>query len=546
MKQYKLSLISTVALLSLILLGSCHYYKTLELSQHSKEAIQVTNVYKNYVLVHDKSGVISYQLRSIRVTDSTLSGILSPTATAHPPHAQSLKKQKVEKANRNVDPLLAMHIYLSEENLKEGDFETNLSNIESIEIHEKAVGKSTVSTIAVSVGIPAGISLLVGGVIIATSDCACPFVESQNGDTAIFHGSVFPGSIFKSLQRDDYLELENVALAAGSILNLKVYNNMPETEYIDQLKLYEVSSGKYQNIVHSEGNFFTGYNNNHVPIAAINGEGFNVTTTLLNRDEELYNFENTNQTSELNSLEVIFSKANLSTNPKISFVAKQSRWLENVANFLFENIGNRYNDWVAKKDETSPKKWIENSRNHGIALNVFLKNKGIWQEVGHVDFAGSLGFRQILMDLDLSQHTDSIVELKLESAYKIWEIDQIALTDDFDEFIEAKEVEIVTAINQNGEDVKPLIAEKDAQYLTQDDLGTYTNISSATLSSANCKVFLKANGYYHHKTKGQHDPNYAFLKGFKDELAVHELSKTLELSILLYSVGIEETETLPK
>jgi hypothetical protein len=63
------------------------------------------------------------------------------------------------------------------------------------------------------------------------SGLVCPLVESYGVDLKQFHGSLFPGAIFKSLKRDDYLFLTDHVSNQGK-LNLKVFNNFPEVKSI--------------------------------------------------------------------------------------------------------------------------------------------------------------------------------------------------------------------------------------------------------------------------------------------------------------------------
>lgn len=504
----------------LIMISGCVFYKTLQLNETSKNAIETTSHYKNVILISDPNSNVQYRLNPMVLTDTTLSGKLYIAEGAHVPHKRSIRKHKAE--TQGWQPLQTMHIYLKEGKLAEGNFSTSLDNIQSIEIHETATGKSVIT----SISIPVGISAAAFGIIILTSDCACPFVESYNADTSLFHGSLFPGAIFKSLARADYLELANPSLNEDSTLSLRIFNSMPEVEYIDQLELYRVKADGYANMASLGNGSFIGYNNVSFAIKAISGDLINVTEQLTTIDGISYDFSNLDQTDELNSLEVTFKRKGLSNHTKLTLVGKQSRWLEKVADYLFNNIGNRYDEWVALKDKGDGADWLNSQREKGISLKVSIRENGTWRSIGYLDTPGTLSFRKLVLDLDLTHHTDSLVELKFESAYKIWELDQIALTDDFKMNLEVESVPFTKVLNQDSLNIKPEISDADSSYYVQKQGGYILLETGVPLNQSS--LFLKGRGYYHHAISNEKPPNYKFLKTMHHKLAFHEMSKALE------------------
>ena len=530
MKKMSFSLLRFFLFAALIYMASgCTFYKTVILPETSKEAIQANNYYKKTITISDSAGSTQYQLKALAVTDTSLSGVLSVAEDYHKPHLKSLRRGKANKLN--LEPLNTMHIYLKEGELKPGYFITHLDNIQSIETHETAIGKSILASIGLATSIAAGVGGVGIGILLLS--CNCPFVESQNADTIKFHGSLFPGAIFESLEREDYLELVNPALNEDGALQLRIFNSMPEVEYIDQLELYSVNAGNYKNVASLQDGSFVGYTISALPEKGISGDAEDVSRQISQEDGVSFGFDNLNQTDEFNSLEVTFCRKELSDHPKLTIVGKQSRQLDTVAYYLFSNIGNRYNEWVAKMDKEPGTKWISGQREKGISLHVSIKEKNKWKTVGYIDNPGILNYRKLVLDLDLSEHKDSLIVLKFESAYKIWKLDQIALSDDYKMNLEVENIPFSKVLNEDSVDVSSLVTTEDGDYYLQRQGGYVTLETNTALDQS--VLFLKGQGYYHQSINNTAPPNYDFLKKMRHKMAFHELSKALDQSQKWYA-----------
>jgi hypothetical protein len=511
-----------VLFLFTLTLSNCIYYKTLELSTNEPEVLNLLNDYKNTVFIEDTLRPGMYSINNFTVDDTSIYGTLTKSFRLHPPHDNAFKKKSRTQISFNIDPLRVMHIYVNSDSLMEGPYRISNSSIQSVEIHEKAVGRTFIASISIPiliVGIPAAIF---------AAACNCPYVESYNDSISQFQGTLFPGAIFKSLQRADYIPLDNKIRLADGGMKIKVYNNLPEIQYIDELSLYECEENSFEYVSVESDNKVLGFNLDRRPISALAGAANKSVLELMNFDSVSYSFDNLDQENELNSLTVSFDRNKLSDHSKLIVVAKETQWLENVASFLFYNIGNRHEEWLAKKDEKSPKKWNERTEENGITLRVSIKEKGKWKYISSFKNAGTMNMRKLIMDVDLSRAGDSIVDFKFECAYQLWEIDYIGLTDDYQEGLSLNKIAISEYTNQLGEDVSEHLLKTDGDYYIQEQIGTYVNLSIPHLNE-NASLFLMGSGYYHHIIDNDADPNYTVLRSLKKDLSFHRLSKQLDL-----------------
>lgn len=519
--QYKISGL----IITLVFLAGCKYYKNLLIEPVTNEALSTVAHYKPQIIVH-LSDDSAYELRNIEVTVDTLKGIVGDKLlNLHESHKKSIRDKK---KFINEDVLKTLHVYTSLNNLEELQSGIALNLITTVVIHEKDIAKSIYKSVG---GLPGVIFLavVVFPIGIAAIACACPQVESTDGQSAQFHGSLFPGSIFKSLKRKDYLILDNVLFDDGN-LNLKVFNNLPETEYIDQLQVLEVDHTGYAFLGVDNENGLIAYNQSK-GLANLRSDSLDENVySVIYRDNLVYNFDNLDSPEDLNSITLAFDKNNFSEDAKLIIRGKQTEWLETVANYIFMNIGKSYDNWVKRKDHLSADKWIEKNEYQGVALNVYIKVNNNWKYVGSHHDAGTSSMRDLVMDIDLEQVSGSSIEVKLESAYKIWELDYVGITSDWSAYLSVSSVELQQIVDEGGNDISEIVASADDNYHVQEGAGSFINLrANGPLSTKTSSIVLQGTGYYHHIRDYEHKANLKFFMQLNNKLGIQDLSKALNL-----------------
>lgn len=163
MKICKASILLFLLLL-LLCFSNCYYYKTIEHSSINSEEIDTMQKTKTSVFMENNYSSALYRVDSLVISDSTFSGYLSFTLSAHEKDKSSFKRKKKKEAKYNFDPLNSIHIVLrSDSMINEGYFELPLSEIKSVDSHVKDKGLSTSMTVVatlVGVGAVVGLGLL--------------------------------------------------------------------------------------------------------------------------------------------------------------------------------------------------------------------------------------------------------------------------------------------------------------------------------------------------------------------------------------------------
>jgi len=522
-------------LLSLLILSSCTFYKTLEIAPVTDEALNATFEFRKFVVIHNDDMSKEYFVSNMVIEKDSISGLVTtpPQGKIHEPMSKSFIESKT------VYPALStLHIYSSVKEINLGAFSLNLEDIRKVEIHEKAKGKSIWTSLGMTtLGVVTLIALLNkdkdngGGfgnipTISPTLFGGCPQVTTSNANGSQFHGALFPGSIFESLKRDDYLMLENYVSDHGD-LKLSVFNDFPEVEYIDQLGLLEIDHKGFDNLGVNNENKFVAYNKSDTSVAVLVDKE-ELSNILSLEDGVVYDFDDADAKDQLNAITLKFDRTDFSKKSYLVIRGKYSQWIETVAEFTLTNIGNSFDDWVDQKDEASGNKWRQKNIRQGVSLNVYLKKNNEWEYVGSHHDAGTLAMKNLLMTLDLENDGSPHIEIKLESAYKIWEIDYVGLTDDWTDDLSIKQLDFASARDQNDQDVSMKIKSTDDIYQVQDNSGTFIELQAEGISDQpNTSLVLHGSGYYDHLREYEHKANPKFVTHINSTLGIQDVSREL-------------------
>jgi hypothetical protein len=359
--------------------------------------------------------------------------------------------------------------------------------------------------------------------------CNCPQVMVMGPEGGTRAGALFPGAMSKSLERQDNLLLHNVPLLDGKV-TIKLFNELPETEYIDQVALYELRDLPYSNIATHDG-APVAYNNARAPLAALNGNGSAITEKVIDRDSVHYDFDEVERFDDMNKVYLRFRREAGDDRPLLVVNAKQSRWIETVGEYFFAQFGNKFDTWVDRLDKVDPIKYNKNLEDRGISLNAYMKVKGDWKHVGSFANVGTQALRMMALPLELEEGADE-VEVKLESAFGLWELDYAGLASKWSPDIEVTRLQTLSAVNQSGVDVSAALSTDDQSYAEQPAKTSFVDLKFEAPSRRDAVLMLSGNGYYHHERNYTNDPNKKLLREWqRNPIATHQLSRGLRAQL---------------
>jgi hypothetical protein len=176
-------------------------------------------------------------------------------------------------------------------------------------------------------------------------------------------------------------------------------------------------------------------------------------------------------------------------------------------------------------------------KQQGVVMKVSVFTKRGWEYVDYFPAAGNTAPRDFAMELDLKDVEGDEVMIKLESAYRFWEVDQAALS--FDP-VEETEVEIIPQLSAKvkGADAEGSLAAKDDSYTTlapEDQLNIEFKQDPQTQRPGIKHTYvLVLGGYYHQKAENNNAPQVRQILKFQKPGQFHRysLEKYNELGLI--------------
>lgn len=486
-------------------------------------------------IIHLYHGNKTYAMTNYSFSGEGESAVIMGTLSEVPayaiPEQPSFLRNKLPD---NVKPIIneIMHLYTDIEP-QEGEMTLALKDIQQVIYHQN----NTAANVLVNTGVGI-VSAVAGFAIFLAIACNCPRVYAMGPEGPVMQGSLFTGAISKSLERTDYLPLQGLD-RRGKQLEITVANELPEKEYLDHLQLLKVrpTPGASLGMDASSGQLFE-YQSLQPAIAASSVDGRDLLARVKAQDEQVYNFDDQAYAEDLNSAVFTFDKSALQQDQaQLVVQVRQTEWLETVAEYFFQQFGNEFDRWVEMMDKVPADKYNERVAERGMSMNAYLKTAEGWKPVGTFHNAGVVQQKTMGLHLDLSQIAGDEVQIKLTSAHRFWELDQIGLSEDARSLTGYETVPLLGATNEQGEDIGALIQAQDQNYQILPDQQSAINLVFANTAAEDEIYVLQGTGYYHHLRDYTHEPNKPLLKAMKKgELTTHQLSQMLdraqELSVL--------------
>ncbi len=409
------------------------------------------------------------------------------------------------------------------EPIETGRITLGYDQVTRVLLPEKNRGLSIGLTAATIVGSAVG-----GFAIFLAIACNCPqvYAYSETGEK-INQGSMLTGAISQSLAREDRLLIHGLDRSQDRI-TLTVANELPEDEYLDQIKLYRIPATKPAEIAYGENGQLFQLEQLQAPLAAQSHDGHSVLKQLRSEDQEAYNFDAPALPERLSSVQLTFARTQEMNQVHLVIQARQSDWMLAMGEQFFQLLGKEYPRWQANMDEVDPAQYAQNTAERGMSLNAYVKTTQGWEWAGAFHNAGNRQAKRMALKLDLSKIEGSEVEVRLESAYRFWELDAARLSPGLSPITLGPAVPLLNAFNELGEDVRELILEKDDSHTVLPNQGSFLDLEFDNTAEKNESYVLSLQGYYHHVREQEHSADRNMLRWLKsDPITTHQWSYTL-------------------
>lgn len=505
--------------------GCMYYFKAKEKDINDSETQAELNLKGKYVILHNKGQ--TRNLFNIEVKDEFMSGRLQPVSIDHRNNLVLTRKggnRYKKKTESNV--IDEVHIFVDDNLQIASKLETSfpISSIEKMYFY----GKDNAATVSSWVIPPV---LFIGTAVAISAASSCPYLYSYNGSSYDLVGELFGGATYSALERHDYMPLTEITDINGSF-RFKLVNELEEIQFTNLCDLIEVRHPENVKVLIDKNGDMQTILSPQPPRRAITNNNNDLTLEVREKDHIVFGFDDKGAKHAVNSLILNFKNTNNARYGKLILRAKNTVWADYAYGNFTRLFGTYYKEWDTEQKNLSKKKLIKNILEQDIPLSVYLETKKGWKFVDFFDVVGPLAYREIVLPINLSKAKPESIRIKLESGYKFWELDYAAM--DFSEplTVEYSSLPLISAIDEQNNDLKETLLYDDDDYLVQNEIGNEVELNYAVDAESyenkdftQKSYFFHSKGYYERIREYQNEPDWITLIMHKHKHAFSKYSK---------------------
>ncbi len=402
-----------VALILFYAVG-CKYFKVENITANELVSIHnIGEIHKSF-FVHEGNTI--YSIIDIQVDSAHVSGYLTTASNYHLKDERSYRYKSFE-----VNILNEIHLYLKAGSnaLITGTTSIATSDIESIQIVEKNLGKTAASYFFGSAGILLGVIVIIG-IIVALTKSSCPYVYTHDGEGFIFEGEIYGGAIASNLQRDDYMPLPSLK-SSNDTYRIRISNELKERQYTDLAQLVVVEHKIEQNVLLDKEGLPHTVSDVNEPIEAVSYSGENLLPSLIEKDMDVFLFNDEEYSK--NGIVMEFEKPEDAKHAKLVLRGKNTLWFDYQFGEFLSMFGGVYNEYMEKQSQIPNAEREQRMIDNDFPLSIYIQKEGAWKLLEHKNTIGPLASRNFVVPIELSEIVGNTVEIKLETGFMFWELD---------------------------------------------------------------------------------------------------------------------------
>ena len=521
-----------------ITLSSCYlnFYRTNTKSSVNTSTLTGLRSQNKYFIIHFTDSIRG--LEKVYLSGDTLHGVLVSLPAAHSKYLHPKSTEKSAFKNKDKYSVLTeVHLYENSSfNNTDSVFAasiTSFNRTDVYEFNEKATRTNHIlSTVGIVVSAVAIISIIVAAatasaVSSAGGDCNCPQVYVDNNGTYNFESGLYSGAVYSTLERTDYLPLNTVPYNAKDI-SFKIANAKNEEQFINKVELLQVNhtSGVHV-LADRHGNIYS-YEKTMAPLSALTNTKNDIKNSLAQTDEQYYSFDNTANKNGFSDVTLTFDKPNNAENAKLIIHARNTYWGGLIYKEFNNLFGEDFEKWRAKQEKANPKDLEKWQTDQALPLMVYIKINNEWKFVDYYQLIGNTASRDMIMNIDTKNIYGNKIELKLETAYRFWDLDFAGIDYSNNENFTATVVEPEQVIKSDSTNENETLGDNDKQYvhLVNDEYISFNYlIPQSADNNTEASYFLVSGGYYHSLEHITGKADYNALMRFKKQGAFDKFSR---------------------
>lgn len=513
----------------------CYHYKV-DKTYYPKDLTPIPGEVSEsgkYLILHNGSKV--HSMKDIVIHEANQTIEFTPDTLSHL-HYEGLDPDTTRARHfhkRNGDPTNEVHIYIQEQTIQNGE-KTFISAdaIKVIDVYDKAIGVNVISFVFGGLAIAMGAVIAVFIVALAVKS-SCPFVYITSENKRIFAGEIYGGAIYSSLERDDFLKLDDALLQNPEIV-IQIANELLERQYTNVAEILSVEHDSDEvAIMNKEGEILLSRT-----ILTPTCADKSIEHVLSEQDSQFFSFDRSlKESPELSEIELSFPLPEKPLRASLLLHAKNSFWLDYVFGKFTEKFGTYYPTYAEKQKTVPANKNVAWSLEQHIPLAVYIRKNNAWKFVDFYHVTGPLASRDMSISIDLRDIDSDTLEVKLSCGRLFWEIDCAALMLHDTPPVKAQSLVMRSGVDENGSNIAESLLQSDNTYLQQPSIGNIATLTFENKKPAQGKCmsyFLRTRGYYEYIRDFKNKPDKFELLSFRKAGSFNRFSEELYRDFVLH------------
>lgn len=353
-------------------------------------------------------------------------------------------------------------------------------------------------------------------------DGSCPYFYSFDGERFVFDAEPYAGSICKGLERTDWCALEHMA-EADRTYRLRITNELPETQHIDEVKLVVVDHPVGTRVAPDLQGHIRTLARPQPPVEAVDETGRDLRDALSRRDGRFWvsagrKGDPHRTRDRRDEITLVFPKPAGARRVKLVINGGITRWATQVAQVFLLARGESLDDWYREVDERGPAffrllAWYFQQELYVLPLEVDTVDG--WQVRASVYGGGAFAPEDKVYLLDLEGVEGDVLRVRIAPPAHFWKLDYVAADCSDDLPVRTREIAALEARDANGSDLTNLLAGEDDDCFVMPHIGDRAELrfeapprTEGTVRS----VLLKATGWYRLQLEGEGPPRTGLLE----------------------------------
>lgn len=499
--------------------NSCfkNYYTTNTVDKANAADLAAYSSNNKYFIIHFKNAVKG--LESVSIAGDSIYGKLVELPANHAkylnPYPGSDKNEI--KAKDKSEALTEVHLYTTATYTNKTDFVSNISAFNRVDMYELNEEATSVNATLSVIGI-VGASVVVVGAVILAIGCGCPHVFMDNNGQYVFQSGLYTGAVYSTLERMDYLPLQAVAFDTP-VISMKITNANNEEQFMNTLQLWQVMHPADMQVLMDKYGKAYSYKETNAPVSAFTAKDNNVVHLLTKTDEQYYAFDNASNENGFSSVLLQFQKPASAREANLVLHARNSYWSSLISKEMMQMFGEQYAKWRDLQETKDPKDQEKWQMEQALPMMVYVKTGKGWKLADYFPMIGNMAIRDLLMHINLDEIAGDTLEIKLETAYRYWDLDYAGIDYTSETTMPATRVDPEKIVKSDNTNLKEVLQQNDNAYahLVNDEFISVQYTVQPPAPGQQASYFLVSGGYYHSLEEFEGKANYQALLKFRQK-----------------------------